>query len=557
MDLVIEVLQSGLSGILPFIILLGLLIFVHELGHFLVAKYFGVRVEVFSLGFGKKLLQFKRGDTNYCISLIPLGGYVKMYGDEVGASIPDSEKKYAFTLKPVSQRFAVVLAGPLMNFFFAIFLFFLIALIGEQAISPSAGDIDNTSIAFQSGFRSGDKIISINEQTVSTWDEVNSFISSHLNKTLKFKIERSGSHSIDTISVEPSEGPNSNILSTEEKIGTIFGLNYLSRASIIGVSNPQSPAGKAGFKTGDLIISINDEPIKYLREVESKLKPDVPQWEFSVNRWDEEQKKQETLKFQISNSGFNPPLLETIGFDSFELFLGAVINDLPAAQAGLKKYDRILKINNQSFATWDELVGLIKNYKAGLPPLEIKFIRDGEEKTTHVTPKLNKIMNAHGFEEDRFMIGIAEPNFRASPDTLIHRESNFFTAIKKGISEGMKWTHMTVMSFVRLFQNKVSAKSIGGVLTIGQMASQTFKLGISPFLKIMAIISINLFILNLLPVPVLDGGYLVFYSIEVLRGTPLSMRKLEIAQQVGLILLLGLILFSLFNDVTRFFNISW
>ena len=123
MDILIAYLHQGLSAVIPFVILLGLLIFVHELGHFLVAKFFSVRVEVFSLGFGKKIFQFKKGDTTYCVSLIPLGGYVKMFGDEPGADIPEDQKPFSFTHKPVGQRIGVVLAGPLMNLFFAVFLF--------------------------------------------------------------------------------------------------------------------------------------------------------------------------------------------------------------------------------------------------------------------------------------------------------------------------------------------------------------------------------------------------------------------------------------------------
>src|SRR5688572_19351866 len=141
MEFLTHYLHQGASFIVPLIILLGLLIFVHELGHFLVAKYYGVRVEVFSLGFGKKIFSHKRGDTEYCISLIPFGGYVKMFGDDPTAEVPAEEKKFAFNHKPVGQRIAVVLAGPLMNFFFAILLFMMITLIGEETIQPVIGDI--------------------------------------------------------------------------------------------------------------------------------------------------------------------------------------------------------------------------------------------------------------------------------------------------------------------------------------------------------------------------------------------------------------------------------
>ena len=145
----VETAQFIQDNIIPFFLLLGVLIFVHELGHFSVAKFFGVRVETFSIGFGKKILSFKKGDTTYALSLFPLGGYVKMYGDNPEAEIPEDQKKYSFLHKPVSQRFAIVFAGPFINFAFAAILFAFIAMIGEQVPAPVVGDIDSSSQAYQ------------------------------------------------------------------------------------------------------------------------------------------------------------------------------------------------------------------------------------------------------------------------------------------------------------------------------------------------------------------------------------------------------------------------
>ncbi|MCB0392896.1 MAG: RIP metalloprotease RseP, partial [Bdellovibrionales bacterium] len=161
-----------MSGVGPAIILLGLLIFVHELGHFLVAKACGVRVEVFSLGFGKKILSYVYGDTTYCISIVPLGGYVKMYGDDPTASVPEDQKKWAFLHKPVSQRIAIVLAGPLMNLAFAFPLFLGIGYSGEELASNQLGEIAIASPAYKYGFRSGDKIVSINNEEIKYWKEI-------------------------------------------------------------------------------------------------------------------------------------------------------------------------------------------------------------------------------------------------------------------------------------------------------------------------------------------------------------------------------------------------
>src|SRR5437868_8423769 len=193
MDFIFNSLNSVFSTVVPFVVLLGILIFVHEFGHFIVARLCGVRVEVFSLGFGKKIFQYKKGDTNYCISIIPLGGYVKMFGDQPGADISEAEKKDSFTHKNVWQRISVVLAGPLMNFFFAIFIFFLVASIGEDFRSPIVGDIMADSKAFASGFRSGDKIISVNGAGVRTWDEFENKLADLHDTQALIDVRRAGS----------------------------------------------------------------------------------------------------------------------------------------------------------------------------------------------------------------------------------------------------------------------------------------------------------------------------------------------------------------------------
>jgi regulator of sigma E protease len=170
---------------------------------------------------------------------------------------------------------------------------------------------------------------------------------------------------------------------------------------------------------------------------------------------------------------------------------------------------------------------------------------------------MSPIMSAKGQEEKRFTIGIMSALLPVGPEAVTYRVSGVLNLIKHGAKETATWTEFVVMSIVRLVQGDVSAKNIGGVITIGRVASHSFAAGLATFLKTMAIISINLFLVNLLPVPILDGGHLVFYSIEALRGAPLSMRKMELAQQIGLMLLMFLMVFAVFNDITNLFFNRW
>lgn len=547
-------LHQGLSAIIPFIILLGILIFVHELGHFLVARWCGVRVEVFSLGFGKKILQFKKGDTTYAISLIPLGGYVKMFGEQPGSEIPEEEKKFSFTHKNVWQRIAVVLAGPLMNLFFAGLVFFAVALIGEDAKIPVLGDVVATSPAHTAGFRSGDRIVSINEKPVTTWEDVLRTLSLKENHDLHLDVvvQRESTGETAKISANAKAEPNPNVLSSYDFMANIDGLTPYSAGTTIAILE-NSPLGAIGLKTGDVITAINGQKVTYWRQLESKLAKLNAQEPLTIDvlgsRDGDKGEKPLTVTLAPLES-LKTFSMQSLGFESSELYLSKVMENSPAQAAGLRAMDRLVTINRVKLMKWEDVISNIKSFD-GKSPVEIVVLRDGKFLDLQITPKMTTQMTASGAEEKRYTIGISPIANIAAPELMILRTSDPIEALVRGTEKTWDVTVMTVMSFVRLFQAKISPKNIGGVISIGQAASETFKIGISQFLQMMAIISINLFILNLMPVPVLDGGHLVFYIIEVIKGAPLSMKKMELAQQVGLALLMSLMIFALFNDFTR------
>lgn len=554
MDTILGYLNSGLSAIIPFIILLGLLIFVHEMGHFLVAKYFGVRVEVFSLGFGKKILQYKKGDTTYCISLIPLGGYVKMFGDDVTASIPESEKKFSFTHKPVMQRIAVVLAGPLMNFFFAILIFLIVALMGEQVKAPVAGDIADGTYAHQMGFRSGDEILKAGGESVRSWDHLVDIMSKSHGQPLAVEIRRAHSDQISTLTATPQLVENPNILSAKSSVGDIEGLVFSAKSSVVGVKH-NSIAAKAGLQTGDLIKSIAGTPVKYLRELDNIFVSLQGQpFDIEVERYDNiENPVAKNVKITIPKAQYAS--MNAIGIESSELFLAKIVPESPAEAAGLKAGDRIVQVNETVPQVWEDVLTNVKSYK-GEGVLSLQVERQGNIEKFEITPRMTSHMTSQGGEEKRFTVGIIPWAIPAMPETKLIKYSGI-SSLARGFERTVDVSVMTVMSFVRLFQTKISPKQIGGVISIGQAASETFKVGISQFLQMMAVISINLFILNLLPIPVLDGGHLLFYTIEAVRGAPVSLKKMEIAQQIGLVALMSLMVFSLFNDISRVFFGAW
>jgi len=347
--------------ILSTLIVLGILIFVHELGHFLVAKRSGVTVLRFSLGFGPKLLGFTRGGTEYCISVIPLGGYVKMLGEDTQEELTEEQRAGAFSEQPVFKRMAIVFAGPMSNFLLAIVIYtFLFAFSGIPERAPDIGSV-----------------------------------------------------------------------------------------------NPGSPAEQAGLQPGDKVLSINGTPL----------------------------------------------------------------------------------------TTWEELSESIE--KLGLNPLNLKVRRAEEDISVTVTPTISEVKNLFGETVKRPLIGIV-----ASENTTI-RKIDPLSAGYYALAQTYTLSKLFLLTVVKLIQRVVPLQTLGGPILIAQMAGQQAQMGLLYLINFLALISVNLAVLNLLPIPVLDGGHLFFFTLEAIIGRPLSLKKVEMAQKVGMLVLLALMVVVFYNDIMR------
>ncbi len=350
--------------VLMAIIFFGIVIFVHELGHFISAKLGGVRVLKFSLGFGPRITGLRYRDTEYLISLIPLGGYVKMLGEEPDTLLSEDEKKFSFSHKPVSIRALIVFSGPLFNLLFACIVFFIVYLQGIPVLTPSIGEVMENS-----------------------------------------------------------------------------------------------PAHEAGIKKGDIVLKVNEEEIK----------------------------------------------------------------------------------------DWNKLQLII--HKSPEKELTLKIKRDDEILTVKVTPKKTKIKNIFNEDIEVGMIGIKPEGV-----TFIRR-LNPFEALYVSVIKTGEISYLTILTIIKLLQRVIPIEALGGPLMIFDIAKKSAEAGTLDFLLFMALISINLGILNLLPIPVLDGGHLLFFAIEKLRGRPLSERTILISQRIGIIILVTLMIIALRNDIMRiFFN---
>ncbi len=540
-----------IESIIPFTLLLGILVFVHEMGHFLVARACGVRVEVFSLGFGKKIFSFKKGDTVYCLSLIPLGGYVKMFGEQPADAkeniLSEEDKKVSFTHKTVWQRIAIVSAGPLMNFLFAILVFGFISYTGEETRAARIAEVTENSTAALAGLKAQDLILSVNGSPVRSFEEFQRQLNNSQNSDAKLLVQQ-GSSKAREITVPVKTISNPNIFSSQKMAGQIEGLLPYGKGTLVAVKF-DTIAHRSGFKTGDEIIKINETPLKNWTDLNLLLNAEKAV--ITVSRTVADSKKPENVEIIFSAATNKFKNIEEIGFEHPELYLEQVVPGSPAAKADLKQFDKIISINGVPMKVWENVLNTIKSYDEK-DALNVVISREGTEILKKITPEMTSQMTVQGKEDRRFTVGILAMANISQPEIITIKEENVFAAATKGFNRSWDISVMTVMSFVRLFQGEVSHKNIGGLISIGKAAKDSYAMGAQTFLMTMGILSISLFILNLLPVPVLDGGHLVFYFIEIVKGSPLSVKKMELAHQIGFALLMGLMVLALFNDFTKF-----
>lgn len=541
--------MSFIETVGPFFLLLGLLIFIHEWGHFAVARFFGVRVEIFSIGFGKTIWSFRYGETDYRISIFPLGGYVKMYGDNPRAEIPEDQKAYSFMHQPVFPRMAIVLAGPVMNLILAFFIFFGMGLYGQPQTTATLGDIQAETTAYKSGLRSGDKILSLNSTSVKSYEHTLELIykskdAVHVqvlrdSETLDFKVP-----------TEVKDNPN--ILSAQRQIPQIDGWDIYSLNPTITIASQESVFYQAGLRNLDTIKTLNGQDIKTFRQLNSELKTfkEGEVIHLTVERQNSLGKK-DPLNFTLTATQ------DMKLYKSDKGFIGRVQKDSPAYKSGLKRGDHILSISKTPIPHWNALVEAVKTQGKEGKALRFLILRDYKEIEISVTPALKKMMNSRGKEISRPIVGI-EPGFYFHVPPLTYVPAGgLIASLNYAWNQTGKWIAWTVNSIVRIIQGEVSPKNLGGFITIGQVAKDSLQVGWSYFLQIMAIISINLFLLNLIPIPVLDGGHLLFFIIEAVRGKPVSPENMERAFLFGFVLLISLVGLTLFNDVQRVFLSGW
>ena len=510
--------------ILIFILFLGPLVFFHELGHFLFARLFGVRVEVFSIGFGPKLLKWKWGETQYAISLIPLGGYVKMFGDDPlnKDQIPLEDRKFSFTHKGKMARFWIVMGGPLANFIMAFVIFFFLLIGGEKVPQIKIGKLETVSVLYQKGLRTGDVVSAVNGKSVSGPSD----------------IALEGGEGIQTLSV----------VRGDETIDVQLGLGgeefFEEYAKYPPFFRKPILVDEQGVTWGLMIKGKSPDLTLSLDDLEAFLPNQLTL--FTLNKVDDEFVVAENLELKDLGSFNNLTEVFSLSYRALDLAVDKTADKSAAALAGIQSGDVIISLNNKEVFAFDDLKRTLQ--ESTEEKAQIGLWRSGEVVSLELIPEVKEV---EGFKMK--LIGVYSAGEYVAPTYTTSKPKGFFESI--GGSFVRTWDSIvkTVEGFGLLLSGQVSLKSIGGPLAIGKVAHDSFKTSMTYFFQLMALISVNLGVINLFPIPVLDGGHILFIFIELINRGPLSRRKMEIAQQVGLSVLLMLMIGAIFNDFSRLF----
>lgn len=592
------------ANVILVIIGIGLLIFIHELGHFLMAKKIGVRVLAFSLGFGPAIFKKRWGETEYRLSLFPLGGYVKLAGES-----PEEEKTgspWEFSSKSIGQRASVLVAGVALNAVLAFIAFIVAFRIGVPFITSEVGQVAPGWPAWDAGIQRGDKIVGIDGSKDPDFEDLFTIVAlSNPTTGVNLKVERNGEtfdvdviprydteHGIQRIGIIPATSleidkifafennyspardagiqvkdtiiaVNGKRISTEDEFREVEAMNpgkeitltvlrdnkemelkvvpFKSTRWMLGLScataiidsvKKNSLASKAGFLKGDEIVEVNSKPVTGFTDIKRLIIDS----------------EEETVVFTVERNGTIILLSVLLGdekakkefLDGLTPFYGLKIDSLvegfPAEKIGLKPGDKIVSLNEKEIKDWGTLLQMVTMSHG--KPMVIEWMRGNERFVSTIMPQ----------KDEKSAIGSIGVKFREK--TVIKQYGLLGSCVvgtKKAIINVQR-LYLTIRGF---FSQRLSPKNVGGFILIAQASYESAKVGFGKLVYFLGILSLQLALLNILPVPVLDGGHLLFLAIERIKGSPVSQRTLSIAQYIGFGLIITLVIYATRNDIMR------
>lgn len=539
-----------LFSVIGFLIILGPLVVVHEFGHYIFARLFGIKAEIFSIGFGPRLLSRKIGETEWRLSAIPLGGYVKLLGEDRDSELTPEESRRALHKQAAWKRFFVFFGGPLFNFLFAIVVFMAVLAYGEKQIASQVGRVVHGSVAEKAGFKSGDRILKVDGKPVTKYEEILVALNESPNRVMAFEVQHPGATQTQEIRVTPGTQPGFSIYGEQTRVGDIDGLLPYARSTQVGVSNPGSPAGKAGLKTGDEITEFDGKSVSDWETIESLYSAVPVGRDVRVLAQPGSSKGLvRELHFTKPPGAANPG--EAWGLHSSEMFVEKTVPESPAEKAGVKPGDRLVSVAGHPVQSFFELKDGVQSQGEKSGKVDLTWEREGKLTEAHVEPTSNVGKDPLLNKTVTYTVGVMPMLANAPPFMVVERIWNPFVLLYKGTERMLVLTGRNFVSIGKMLGGSVSSKTLGGPIMIGKIAGESLAQGLVAVLTTMGLLSIGLGVLNILPVPVLDGGHLVLLLLESVRGRPLTLRQMEVVQSVGLGLILMLMVLVFKNDITR------
>lgn len=540
--------------LLYFIILVSSLIFVHELGHFVVAKMFGVKVLTFSLGFGPKIIRIRGKETEYCVGILPLGGFVKMLEERKQEPVLPEDAKRTLESQPLWRRVLIVIAGPTMNLVFPVLLYFVAFLGDDNFLPPTVGVVLPDHPA-HGKLEPGDRIMEVNGERISTYTEFNRIVRENPGNPLNLRVFRDLNY-ID-VTVVPMAVTEPRELDMVETVGRI-GVKPGAPAAAIGVPDPHSPAFRGGLRTFDLIIQVGEQPIERFIELEGAFESNrgetVPvAYLRPVSVEGALGGLVDLAVFEHGVAAVTPTptagdLIERAGIESSDLYAAVVPDGSAEAKADLRPGDKIIEVDGETVLTWHSFRERIKEQPDR--PHVLTWMRDGRKLSGAIRVRREDWIDQFGAPQSRIRIR-AQNWLPVATEALVPNPAPIRWAFRNALQETHDVMQFISVSIVRLAQGKLSISMLSGPLTIYEVAGQEGAKGPGYFLWVMALVSVNLGLINLLPIPVLDGGHLLFFTIEAVIRRPLPLRVREVASIMGLLVLFALMGIAFKNDVER------
>ena len=537
-----------------FILMVGVLIFVHELGHFMWAKLFKVRVLRFSLGFGPRIAGVTRGETEYVLAAVPLGGYVRLLGENPFDQVGDHERSHAFYSQSLIKRILIVIAGPAMNLLLPIVLS-AVVFLGDSELTPAVVGRVLPHYPAYGKLQAGDRIVSVNGDPIRTFYGLARRVEENAGVALEFEVQRGEDRLRQRIT--PMRSREVRPLDRIEHVGRIGVVPY-QPAAVVGVASASSPAASAGLETFDVVIAAAGHTVRRWLDLESALHGNrgslVP---LSYLR----PTKVAGAFGGLADFEFFEPSVAALAPDSgpakgtaraglelAELYVSHVIEDSPEYRMGLRAGDRLLLLDDEPLLSWASFEQRIK--ERGDLPHVVTWKRDSQLHRGELTLRRQSGVSKHGQVYDRHVLHI-ENWLPSRLDGTVPNPAPLSYALRESMRATAEAVELTVYSVVRLFQGRLTVKSIGGPLAIYEVAGTAAREGALNFLMLMAFVSVNLALLNLMPIPMLDGGQLVFLAVEAVTRRALSSRTREYASIAGLLVLLVVTSLAFLNDIER------